>query len=115
MLPVKTEKDKRALALELKYFTPNFLYNYARQNWGERTQLIVAVEEMSELTKEICKYLRDGTMSDNFVKEIADVRIMLEQLECFYDIGPKVVQARQDKLNRLSERLIDSIVVEEKP
>ena len=37
----------------------NDLYQLALDKWGVNGQLTVAVEELSELTKEICKTLRN--------------------------------------------------------
>ena len=46
-------------------------------------QIVVAIEELSELQKELCKHLRDKTNMQNIIEEIADVVIMVEQL-CIY-------------------------------
>jgi len=56
--------------------------------WGEPIQLIILMEECSELIQAVSKYLRyKGTpreseqLEANLVKEAEDVRIMLNQLE----------------------------------
>ena len=52
----------------------------AIQLYGEENQLIVALEELAELQKEITKTLRGQGRREAVLEEIADVRIMLEQL-----------------------------------
>ena len=69
-------------------------------------QLAVAVEELSELQKEICKSLRDKTNVDNIVEEIADVTIMLEQLKIYFKISDSDLNSVIDyKIKRTKERL----------
>lgn len=53
----------------------------ALQTWGGQAQMLMVVEEMSELTREILKNVNRG--KDNvaaIVEETADVEIMLESL-----------------------------------
>ena len=57
----------------------NELYQKAFKKWGD-LQLIVAIEEMSELQKELCKALRGNHNLSEIVEEVADVEIM-EMLE----------------------------------
>lgn len=57
----------------------------AIEKWGATTQVVVAIEELSDLQKELCKFLRYGscdrlTMHD----EMADVSIMLNQLSLIF-------------------------------
>lgn len=62
---------------------------------GEPAQMIVAIEELSELQKALCKYLRYadrydgddpglGLMVNSIREEMADVSIMLSQLELIF-------------------------------
>ncbi len=80
---------------------------YARlekQN-GKDNQLIKAIEEMSELIKELTKVLGKDTYSSNknICDEIADAKICLEQLERFFDPKHRAVDLVIDyKLNRLA-------------
>lgn len=58
--------------------------------YGLKTQVLVAVEEMSELQKELLKNINRNAGNLNEVKEeIVDVAIMLEQLRYIYKIGNK--------------------------
>ena len=72
---------------------------------GTEIQLVVATEEMSELTKELCKYKRGHENIPHIIEEIADVEIMLERLKIIFDIHEEVEQQKVYKLNRLEERL----------
>lgn len=48
--------------------------------WGEDAQLRMVIEEMAELTKEICKWFRGDNNYSALMKETVDVLIMVNQL-----------------------------------
>lgn len=75
--------------------------------FGGRNQITVALEEMSELQKEFCKYLRnDSSFSTvNIAEEIADVGIMLDQMAIEFKVEDAVAEQRQYKVQRLRERI----------
>ena len=74
--------------------------------YGADLQKQVAIEEMSELIKEIYKDFRGQGNKDNIIEEIADVDIMLTQLMIIYNIKPyELDDVKTNKLVRLSERL----------
>lgn len=73
--------------------------------YGKAPQLIVAVEEMSELTKEISKELRGSGKPDHMAEEMADVEIMLAQLRLMFENDRNVDLWKMEKLSRLRERL----------
>lgn len=84
------------------------IYDMAINHWGMQKQMTKAVEELAELTKEICKIqLDDGPeiTTKNLVEEIADVRIMLEQLEWMFQIFTEVEETIQYKLDRTKQRI----------
>ena len=83
------------------------LYNKALKKYGLKMQLIVAIEELSELAKEICKVIRNKCNINHLIEEIADVEIMIEQLRCFYELGLSVEIVKKEKLERLKKRLND--------
>lgn len=64
----------------------------AIKTWGEEAQIIVAIEEMSELTKALSKYLRyylteQGSYQQiiaDIREEMADVGIMLNQMALIF-------------------------------
>lgn len=82
-----------------------FVYRRALETYGKFNQLIVANEELGELSKEICKYLRGIGNRENLVEEIADVRIMIEQLEMLFDCHEDVETMMQGKAERLTRKL----------
>lgn len=73
--------------------------------YGYRNQLVVATEEMSELTKELCKWLRGEGHACNIAEEIADVEIMLAQLKKIFTCHAEVESQKKRKLERLAERI----------
>ena len=76
--------------------------------YGPHLQKVVAIEEMSELTKEICKEIRNGEevySIINLIEEIVDVSIMLEQLKMIYGGDDLYKFVYNQKMNRLRERL----------
>lgn len=83
----------------------------AIETYGKDMQLNVAIEELSELIKEICKNKRGADNRDNIIEEIADCYIMLAQLEIIFNIDSTETYAEfNKKMKRLEERLRDSVV-----
>ena len=81
-------------------------YKKLIQKFGEKIQIIVAIEELSELQKELCKYLRDKTNIRNISEEMADVEIMLEQLKLIFENETPVSIEKNYKLARTYERYL---------
>jgi hypothetical protein len=90
------------------------LLNEAILRWGKESQSFMAIEEMAELTKALSKaYRKFGTEQIvNILEEIADVRIMLDQLQIMFeplanngDMTYLVSLAEEGKLARLAQRL----------
>lgn len=73
--------------------------------YGDDSQMYMAIEEMSELTKEICKYKRLPNNYDKLADEIADVKIMLEQLEYIFGVSKEVEERINYKLDRQLRRI----------
>lgn len=79
--------------------------------WGYEPQSTMAIEEMGELIKALCKYKRYGydkasqEIKNNLLEEIADVHNMIEQLEIYFGVE-EITKIRIDKLNRTKERII---------
>lgn len=83
--------------------------------FGEDSQIDVAIEEMSELIKELVKYKRSkihfrerqAASRDHVVEEIADVTFMLEYLIEIFDIDlDDLAQTIQEKAERTKERYL---------
>ena len=92
-------------------------YKKFLEAWGEESQERMAIEEMSELIKELCKKIRlerDDFSENNEEKlaqtienvkeEVADVLNMAEQLEFFYGVD-EIEKIREEKMKRTFELL----------
>lgn len=82
------------------------VYDKVLRTWGVDSQNRMCIEEMSELTKELCKIERyvgtdkESEILRNIREEIADVLNMVEQLERFY--GEEEIESiRKEKIDRL--------------
>ena len=83
------------------------LYEAAVEKFGKDAQILMAVEEMSELQKALLKYLRykdaDGNILPGYLKDIqserADVEIMLNQLHVIFGDN---TEAEAEKLEHLA-------------
>ncbi len=84
----------------------NPILKRALDTWGEQAQMMMVVEEMSELTKEILKNVcRHKNNLSEIIEETADVEIMLEQLKENYQIHEKVEAYKKDKIKLIKTRL----------
>lgn len=78
----------------------------ALKTWGEEPQMLMVVEEMSELMKEILKNInRKKNNIAEIIEETADVEIMLEQLKENYQIVEQVAAYKADKIKVIENRL----------
>jgi NTP pyrophosphatase (non-canonical NTP hydrolase) len=82
----------------------------AVKKYGVTNQMLMAVEEAAELIQAINKYFRcDGkneAITTDLRGEIADMRIMLDQLTIIFG-GPELMVIEQIKVDRLSKRIKD--------
>ena len=85
--------------------------------FGEDSQIDVAIEEMSELTKELIKYKRSkihfrerqASSRDHVVEEISDVLFMIEYLKKIFNISEKDLQSEiAAKARRTKERYLNA-------
>lgn len=77
----------------------------AVEHYGRENQVVVAIEELSELQKELCKMLRGKQDTEHIAEEIADVQIMLAQMQEMLGIKNMVKRYRYFKLLRLESRM----------
>ena len=77
----------------------------AIKHYGAKMQVVVAMEEMAELTKELSKAYRGDADYKHIAEEIADVEIMLEQLKIIFGCDGIVCAWKRIKMQRLKERL----------
>lgn len=90
----------------------NFLNAYKKflEKWGYEAQALMCIEEMSELTKALCKYQRYGKencseeIKQNVLEEIADVLNMAEQMQLYFG-REKVDEIRKQKIEKTLKRL----------
>jgi len=78
------------------------IYEKAIEKWGDK-QIIVAMEEMAELIKELSKHLRGRENKKEITEEIADVEIMIEQLKLMFGIEREVKKEKKNKIKGLRE------------
>lgn len=90
------------------------IFEAAISVYGKDAQTLMAIEEMSELTKALCKERRARgnddpiirqKILDNIAEEIADVQIMLNQLRMIFRLNTEGIE--DDKIKRLEGRLKD--------
>ena len=77
----------------------------ALKAFGAEAQMVMAIEEMSEMTKELCKHRRGRDNVEAIAEEIADVEIMLCQMVMLFDCAGQVDKFRRYKLERLAEQI----------
>lgn len=84
------------------------VFKAAIEEFGEAAQVTMVFEEMSELQKELCKWLRGNTDAEEryrIAEEIADVEIMLAQMKLLFDNHGLVLSYRREKTARLAGRI----------
>lgn len=79
------------------------LYDEAVELWGKEAQIMMAIEEMAELTQVLLHYLRKNKNVTyvELASEIADVRIMTEQLINMFSIYDLQEEAFKKKIAKL--------------
>lgn len=79
-------------------------------HWGFDAQSMICIEEMSELTKALCKYKRYGKekapedVKQNVLEEIADVLNITEGLKIYFG-EEEIEKIRKQKVERTLKRL----------
>ena len=103
---VNAEADKcHAVMQDLYKRNSADVYGRAVTYYGESSRLLLTIEEMSELTKELVKRARGRDNMAAISEEIADVEIMLEQLKTLFGNRADVDCWKAKKLQRLIERM----------
>lgn len=88
-----------------EYISEAEVLQRALDTYGSTLQIAMVFEEMSELQKELCKYLRGKCSPASIAEEIADVEIMLEQMKMLFCCTDDVRNERKRKVERLKGRL----------
>lgn len=73
--------------------------------YGKDAQVKMAIEEMSELTQALCKNFRGKGNAENIAEEIADVEIMIQQLQIIFNNRNDVNRFYELKIKRLKNNL----------
>ena len=81
------------------------VYDAALGKWGQKMQATVAIEEMSEVIKEITKALRGKLDREHLAEEVADATIMLEQIREMFDINDSVESWMDYKIAALQRKV----------
>lgn len=82
------------------------IYKQLIKTFGPKHQILIAVEELSELQKELIKYLRNKDNQDHISEEMADVYIMLYQLRLIFKNDKKIDQYIKKKTKRTQQRYL---------
>lgn len=78
--------------------------------WGLNAQLDILIEEMSELTKEVIKMRRNNIfLSEEFIKEVVDVNITLNQFITLIKHDPEKKEIYTKLFNEHTLHKIDYI------
>ena len=86
------------------------IYKKYMDAYGIESETRICIEEMAELTKELCKLERykgtdnESQIIDNVIEEIADVLNTVEQLYLYYG-AEKIDKLRDFKLKRGLDRI----------
>ena len=94
---------------EINYEGRALIYTGALRVYGETNQLTVALEELSEAQKEICKALRGQVNLEHLAEEVADATIMLEQVRLMFGINEMVCRYMDAKVRRLTDRMLKGL------
>jgi len=81
------------------------IYKDALKAWGIDAQCMMAIEECGELITALSHKYRGREA--NLIEEIADVKIMIEQLSIIFG-AKEVEEAKIKKLSRLNQRLLNA-------
>jgi NTP pyrophosphatase (non-canonical NTP hydrolase) len=85
----------------------NKIFKATTAKWGVKHQINAAIEELAELIVELSKELTNKNNGEihNIIDEIADVKIMIAQLEYNFDIHKEVKSRYKVKLEGLKNKV----------
>lgn len=85
---------------------PHQIRELAIKLFGKTYQKIVAIEELSELQKEITKDLRGKGNRDHILEELADVIIITDEVTDMYGFTKEEIEAKiMSKYQRLEKTI----------
>ncbi len=96
-----------------------------KDSWGEESEMRMCIEEMSELTKELCKFIRYSKndkskendekleqIKKNIIEETADVLICASQIKRIF--GDSAVEEVMDYKIQRGRKIVDKWIEEHK-
>lgn len=104
---VKELKGNEGIDMEVTDKEATEICKDALYHYGISNQTSKAIEEMSELTKEICKWKEGADNKAQIIEEMTDVYIMLKQMVIYFDCLTEIYQMRNKKLKRLKTRIFE--------
>ena len=100
-----TDKEKMTDMQALTIMRQARSYISNKNNIPGTLNQIIAIEEFSECTKEITKFIRGKGDRDHLIEEMADVYICLKHLQDIYRINDEEIDDMMEKkLDRQRER-----------
>lgn len=102
---VRLTMRKESLYGENRGYAEEIVMEEALDKFGAERQIRKLTEEMAELQKAICKWQENEGGVEAIAEELADVRIMLDQMAMLFDVERQEMEWREMKLHRLAERL----------
>ena len=90
---------------KIPYIERCAVYRKAIAKYGADKQMTVAIEEMSEVIKELCKLQRGIGNRDHLAEEIADAAIVLEQMRMLFNLNQAVCDKMDEKIERLQRKV----------
>ena len=75
--------------------------------WGKSSQLLLCMEECAELTKECSKAIRSISNRDNMIEELADVYMMVREMEIVCDCEEEVNKVIKEKNERTKQIMLE--------
>lgn len=80
----------------------------AIETYGDDYQMNIAIEELSELQKEICKYKRGYENREHIIEEIGDVLITTLELCIIFNIrNIDLYETMERKIKRLERNMLN--------
>ena len=80
----------------------------ALRKWGKLTQVLMCIEELSELIRALAKADRkiNSVDKEEIASEIADVHLMVRQMQIVFEINDiTIASLEEEKLDRLKRYL----------
>lgn len=73
-------------------------------HFGLEPQMRQLIEEMAELTQVICKHFRGYDVEQNLIEEMADVKLVLDQIIYLMSCTDAVQEVMKEKIKRIGEK-----------